>query len=1320
MKGVNFNVSFQTDNRDLFETDEILKSIDDRILIARNRLKSFRDVTNMIRKSFRSVKVDIKKELDLKNITIKVNKVEGIARLKKDIRDISKLIDSLNTKQIRFTGINKGLIRLKNNFNVVNDTADTFRKKINDLKSVKLDIKFNTGGISPEFIQSLLEVNDQLEKMTELSIAAVKNLSKISGIKAPNFRNSVTKLSLLDKLIKSIKRSGSRAFNAMNSSINKFVISITKSVTGINMITRSVKMLDTVSRAYLSYMVIDFIGNLRRQATEIPAMFERYKTIFTTLSGSTKNAEKDINRLIGLLKEIPTTYSEIANTEMRVKAFGLPDTNDFMKSMYDLSAAMNKTSIQAVEMIGDAIVGEFERLKEFGIKAMTIGTKVKFQFVNNLGKQMVVTVDNTKEKISEVISLISKAKFSGVAIKQMQTFEGIIKSIKGKWELIVNKVMTTSSVFQKLKNVLVFVNEKMSEFLDNDNPKSKEMIEKINKGLVDGVRFAAKFASVVYAVGKTIATFTIPIIKSLYSTIMDIFSSILLGIAKFQLELQEIKDITVFGLLEDSDKVKAARENVKLEEKRRDLLIEISKINEKIDNEVMNNGSKTDTYKELISQRDKLDKEYSKQFGDSKFMSTSLKAAKNISIEQEKAFNSIMAVLNTEISATDEFKGKIEAAEQDKKDAYAKLEKIGAKEGNLNTEIKMVKEAKSAFIKLQREVKVLEKTHADSNELAKKLREMYKYEYIMKSNEFKSAVSQQDYIKEKLTDYLSAMKSSITDTKKYIAKLTGDTKTYNRLMIDEMIADLKRKGATEEEIQKAVELKKQELREKEIKNVRKHTKSIEDIRKEAYQKQLDELNLKIKVADLTGDNILKSELELQKELVDAKMSGITKYIKYDRLRAIYAQKTNTKILIAALKAKKEFYDIIGNKEKSIDIDTQIKISEISEDNRYSDVEKEQMINAVKKKNLSEIENIKADMYKKDIDMQLKIEKLKLSVFKNFYDTRASKERILNLELQKLEADRMKKAISDEEYILMKKKLEIDYEKSITAEKKRQQEYIINKFGSKDDKRSLSQEKEINEAESMLKTVDPESNEYSIIKKRIEDLKEERRVLDENITAYNTFGDNVIAIYEKVSLYSKKAFKDMYDDAFAVNEKIKNIVGEFATQGFDLLSVLMMDTTAKIFGATDKAKKSFKDAFRDMAVAALRSIAQMISKLLVMMALVTALNAIPGGSAVLSAMDIGSKVTGVSDTSSTISSMATAFGDTTQKMTSEEVVKYVTPSQNETNETVVKPVINVNNYTSSKVNVTESNGAVNIDIVEIDRKLASLAVANKSKLKNALS
>ena len=88
-----------------------------------------------------------------------------------------------------------------------------------------------------------------------------------------------------------------------------------------------------------------------------------------TVTGSIENASTAWDTLLGFAAETPFTLDQSVQAFIRMQSLGLNPSLEALRSYGNTASAMGKDMMQMVEAVADATTGEFERLKEFGIRA---------------------------------------------------------------------------------------------------------------------------------------------------------------------------------------------------------------------------------------------------------------------------------------------------------------------------------------------------------------------------------------------------------------------------------------------------------------------------------------------------------------------------------------------------------------------------------------------------------------------------------------------------------------------------------------------------------------------------------------------------------------------------------------------------------------------------------------------------------------------------------------------------------------------------------------------------------------------------------------
>jgi len=171
--------------------------------------------------------------------------------------------------------------------------------------------------------------------------------------------------------------------------------------------------------------VVLSIGAIGVAAVKAAAQVEVWKANLLTMTKSTAGADAAYRGLVNFANTTPFSLEQSVSGFTKLRALGLATSTDIMTSYGNTSAAMGKDMSQMIEAVADATTGEFERLKEFGIKANKEGNKVKFTF-----QGVTTTVANNSKEIQDYIVGIGKTNFGGAMARQMATASGAFANLE--------------------------------------------------------------------------------------------------------------------------------------------------------------------------------------------------------------------------------------------------------------------------------------------------------------------------------------------------------------------------------------------------------------------------------------------------------------------------------------------------------------------------------------------------------------------------------------------------------------------------------------------------------------------------------------------------------------------------------------------------------------------------------------------------------------------------------------------------------------------------------------------------------------------------
>ncbi|WP_188764594.1 hypothetical protein [Emticicia aquatilis] len=184
--------------------------------------------------------------------------------------------------------------------------------------------------------------------------------------------------------------------------------------------------------------------------------FEKYETVLKTSLGGQQEAIAAMEMIKDIAATTPVSVDEMTDSFIKFVNRGVQPTKDEIKNFADLAASQGKSFDQLTEAVLDAQTGEFERLKEFGIKAKTVGDDVELSF-----KGQTVSVEKNEEAIYKAI--VAMGDYQGVAgmtSEMSATLEGRTSNLGDKFDFIM------VALGEKLKPAFLAIIDVMDWVLD--------------------------------------------------------------------------------------------------------------------------------------------------------------------------------------------------------------------------------------------------------------------------------------------------------------------------------------------------------------------------------------------------------------------------------------------------------------------------------------------------------------------------------------------------------------------------------------------------------------------------------------------------------------------------------------------------------------------------------------------------------------------------------------------------------------------------------------------------------------------------------------
>lgn len=153
----------------------------------------------------------------------------------------------------------------------------------------------------------------------------------------------------------------------------------------------NLKVLDNTAKAFNNtlkqaaslvgaYLGLRGLTNTFKSIVETNKEFERLSGSLKTVTGSAKAAKEAFTLIEDFATSTPFQLDEIVDSFIRLKAMGLEPSMEALTSYGNTASAFGKNILEFVSAVTSATVGEFERLKTFGIKAKLEGERVRFIF----------------------------------------------------------------------------------------------------------------------------------------------------------------------------------------------------------------------------------------------------------------------------------------------------------------------------------------------------------------------------------------------------------------------------------------------------------------------------------------------------------------------------------------------------------------------------------------------------------------------------------------------------------------------------------------------------------------------------------------------------------------------------------------------------------------------------------------------------------------------------------------------------------------------------------------------------------------------------
>ncbi|MDM1070890.1 hypothetical protein HX001_00120 [Empedobacter brevis] len=209
--------------------------------------------------------------------------------------------------------------------------------------------------------------------------------------------------------------------------------------------------LSALKGAFLGLVAGVSLLTLTNQIIDARSEYEKFQAVLSNSFQSVEVGQAALTMLTQFAEKTPYQLNELTGAFIKLVNRGFNPTYEQLTNLGDLASSQGKSFDQLTEAILDAESAEFERLKEFGIKASKAGDQITLSF-----KGTTKTVQNNAGAIRQAI--LEYGKMKGVA----DSMDVISKTLGGKisnlgdqfWGFLVMMGGFSSPIFDSFFNGL--------------------------------------------------------------------------------------------------------------------------------------------------------------------------------------------------------------------------------------------------------------------------------------------------------------------------------------------------------------------------------------------------------------------------------------------------------------------------------------------------------------------------------------------------------------------------------------------------------------------------------------------------------------------------------------------------------------------------------------------------------------------------------------------------------------------------------------------------------------------------------------------------
>lgn len=200
-----------------------------------------------------------------------------------------------------------------------------------------------------------------------------------------------------------------------------------------------------------------------KRVVSVTAEFQKMEAVLATTLGDKSLAKSAMQSIVDFASKTPFQVNELTDSFVKLANRGFVPNQKELTKLGDLASSTGKSFDQLTEAALDAMTGEFERLKEFGIKASSEGNKVQFTF-----KGVTTEVEKTDSAIKDYILSLGDAEgVTGSMAAISETVGGKLSNLDDNFTQLFKSIGDSSSGL--ISGVLNLANAMTSHLVESMN-----------------------------------------------------------------------------------------------------------------------------------------------------------------------------------------------------------------------------------------------------------------------------------------------------------------------------------------------------------------------------------------------------------------------------------------------------------------------------------------------------------------------------------------------------------------------------------------------------------------------------------------------------------------------------------------------------------------------------------------------------------------------------------------------------------------------------------------------------------------------------------